>query len=138
MTPTIQALAASTGQPQQQQAASQAQGLGKDDFLKLLVGQLRNQNPMNPMGDQDFIAQMAAFSTLEQVTNLNATGQRIEEAGAVGQSLGLVGRTVSYLREDGSSGEGVVERVTFGEGGLVTLTIGEETGIPPSHIVEVR
>ncbi len=52
--------------------------LGKDDFLKLLVGQLQNQNPLDPVGDQEFMAQMAAFSTLEQVSNLSASSERLE------------------------------------------------------------
>lgn len=44
--------------------------LGKDDFLKILMTQLQNQDPMNPMQDKDFVAQMATFSTLEQITNM--------------------------------------------------------------------
>ncbi|WP_141431174.1 flagellar hook assembly protein FlgD [Bacillus sp. 03113] len=44
--------------------------LGKDDFLKILMTQLQNQDPLNPMEDKDFVAQMASFSTLEQITNM--------------------------------------------------------------------
>lgn len=54
--------------------------LGKDDFLKILMVQLQNQDPMNPMQDKDFIAQMATFSTLEQITNM---GKSFEKFAAV-------------------------------------------------------
>lgn len=47
--------------------------LGKDDFLKLLITQVQHQDPMNPASDTDFIAQMAQFSALEQMQNLNRT-----------------------------------------------------------------
>ncbi|ABW19030.1 flagellar hook assembly protein FlgD [Alkaliphilus oremlandii] len=55
------------------QEKKQTDALGKDAFLNLLVTQLKNQDPLNPMDDRDFIAQMAQFSSLEQMQNLNTT-----------------------------------------------------------------
>ena len=53
------------------------QQLGKDDFLQLLVTKMENQDPLNPMEDEDFIAQLAQFSSLEQMTNI---AKAIEES----------------------------------------------------------
>ena len=117
-------------------ASQQSPGMGKDDFLKLLVGQLRNQNPMDPSGSEDFIQQMTMFSTLEQITNVAAAGERSEAALATQQAVDLIGRNVTYVKADGSTAQGVVERVTF-DGGIPQLTIGGQTGIEPGAVTEV-
>lgn len=72
--------------------------LGKDEFLKILVTQLKTQDPLNPMSDTDFIAQMAQFSALEQMQNLNSSF-------SFSQAVGLVGKTVVANVADSITGE---------------------------------
>jgi flagellar basal-body rod modification protein FlgD len=115
---------------------AEANGLNKDQFLQLLVAQLKNQDPMSPVGSQEFMSQMAAFSTLEQVTNLAVANEEQNQMLAVNQSLSLVGHQVTYAKEGGTTTEGKVESVDFGEGGF-TLTINGESGIPAGAVTKV-
>lgn len=72
--------------------------LGKDDFLQLLTTQLKNQDPMNPMEDMDFIGQMAEFSSLEQMLNLNTSVEKINTAltnNATTQAMMFLGTNVT-------------------------------------------
>lgn len=61
--------------------------LGKDEFLKLLVTQLQNQDPLNPQEDTQFISQLAQFSSLEQMTNMSATMSNSSAYGLVGKEV---------------------------------------------------
>lgn len=73
--------------------------LGKDDFLKILMVQLQNQDPLNPMQDKDYISQMATFSSLEQMTNMNSTMQQLVTAQTSDVLLkynNLLGKEVNY------------------------------------------
>jgi flagellar basal-body rod modification protein FlgD len=68
--------------------------MGKDEFLQILVTQLRNQDPMQPMQDKEFVAQMAQFSSLEQMMNVadQMSGLR-QSAGIVAD---LIGKQVGW------------------------------------------
>ena len=66
-------------------------GLGKDDFLKILITQLTNQDPTEPMEDREFIAQMAQFSTLEQMTNLSSEFEKLGGLLQSGQAMSVLG-----------------------------------------------
>ena len=71
--------------------------MGKDDFLKLLIAQLAAQDPLDPMGAQDFSAQLAQFSGLEQMTNVNTNLELIQKLETNSQNtsaLNLIGKTV--------------------------------------------
>src|SRR3954470_9925300 len=71
--------------------------IGKDDFLKLLVGQLQHQDPMQPADDTQFIGQMAQFSQLEQETKYAQFASQIATQLGHATALSLIGRTVKYM-----------------------------------------
>ena len=110
--------------------------LSKDGFLKLFVAQLQHQDPMNPMQDQDFMGQMASFSTLEQVTNLAKANEAIATSSALSQSVGLIGRTVTWTAADKTTQTGVVEKVNQ-TGGKPTLTVSGTEGVDPTTITQI-
>jgi flagellar basal-body rod modification protein FlgD len=113
------------------------QALGKDDFLKLMVAQMKNQDPMNPSDDKDNIAQMAQFSSLEQITNLATATQQLADSMQTTQTLGLIGHTVSYQAADGTLSSGTVSAVDVA-GGKPSLTVGDAKDVDPSAVTSVR
>src|SRR5881397_3940704 len=79
-----------------------AKSLGKDDFLKLLLAQLQNQDPMKPMDDSQMIAQMAQFSALEATQTLQATIQQSSNVQTIFQAGALIGKYVQADQSDGT------------------------------------
>ncbi|MCL1930977.1 MAG: flagellar hook assembly protein FlgD [Treponema sp.] len=90
------------------------QNLGKDDFIKLLITQLSYQDPTAPMQDKEFIAQMAQFSSLEQMTNMSADFAKLTAMLSGGEASGALGKSVELLDGDRVV-QGVVKAVTRGE-----------------------
>jgi flagellar basal-body rod modification protein FlgD len=88
--------------------------MGKDEFLKILITQLSHQDPTQPMQDKEFIAQMAQFSSLEQMTNVSSEISKVAALLAKGQAVSLLGRMVEIVA--GSQVvEGVVDEVSGGD-----------------------
>ena len=75
--------------------------MGRDQFLKILLTQLQTQDPTSPVEDKEFIAQMAQFSSLEQMTNVATEFRRLNQAMISGQALGVLGRNVELATDDG-------------------------------------
>ena len=88
-------------------------GLGKQDFLKLLMAQLRNQDPLKPMEDTQMIAQMAQFSALEATQGLTSVLQQSSNMQTVIQAGSLIGKYVQAERADGTTISGAVAGVSF-------------------------
>lgn len=98
--------------------------LDKDAFLKLLVSQLKHQDPMKPMDDTSFIAEMAQFSSLEQMQNMNKLLEAQQSFGALSQASNMIGKYVQ-LQEAGENGlvvKGKVDEVRS-SGGTISVVI---------------
>ena len=87
--------------------------LGKDDFLKLLITQLSNQDPTSPMEDTQFISQMAQFSSLEQMTNMSSSFEKMASFINSSEAASTLGKTVEVDLGDTST-KGIVEGATRG------------------------
>lgn len=85
------------------------QQLGETDFLMLLITELMNQDPLDPLADRDFIAQMAQLNTLNETVDLNEGIRTVQML----QAAGLVGRSVEAIGPDGERVVGVVTEVRF-------------------------
>ena len=94
--------------------------LGKDDFLRILITQLQNQNPISPIDDKEFIAQMAQFSSLEQMTNLSNDFAKLASSIHSNRGLELLGRTVE-INDNGARINGVVSHVSLGDNPAVRV-----------------
>lgn len=101
----------------------------KDLFLKLMVEQLKQQDPMNPTDGNQWLSQMAQFNSVEQLTNIVA-------GNAQNQAVGLLGKTVSY-QDNGALAQGIVEKVSMTTSGA-TLTVDGHPGILLSSLSEVQ
>lgn len=115
--------------------------LGKDDFLKILMTQLQNQDPLNPMKDQDFIAQMATFSSLEQMTNLNSSMEKFINTTVQSQFLqasSMIGRTVTFLDDQNNENTAVVKSVSVKDGNIsFQLNDTNQTSITSGQITKI-
>ena len=76
-------------------------GLGKDEFLRLLVTEMRYQTPLDPADQKEFIAQMAQFASLEQMQNLNSNLTTLAEMQLIAQASALIGRVVEATTKEG-------------------------------------
>jgi len=97
------------------------------DYMKLLVTQLQNQNPLEPLDNKDMTAQLAQFSQLQQIEGLNTSFGKMLESVQRTYASSLIGREVSFkaTTADGSieTATGDVEEVTIGNAGQIILTV---------------
>ena len=103
--------------------------MGQDQFLQLLIAQLKNQDPMDPVSQEDSIAQLAQFSTLEGIEKLNANFSSFMKLQSLSQGANLVGKNVEWLDKDGLRQQGVVESISVKDGELELKVDGKQVPI---------
>jgi len=90
--------------------------LSEADFMKLLVTQLRNQDPTKPLEDKEFITQMTQLTSLKQLNEMISTMQTFSKELAFTRTLGLVNKWVVYDQGDGKTAQGLVESIRVKNG----------------------
>ncbi|WAA13600.1 flagellar hook assembly protein FlgD [Fervidibacillus halotolerans] len=132
----------------QQDKRTPTNTIGKDTFLKLLMAQLQNQDPLNPLEDKDFIAQMATFTSVEQLMDMKESLNSLLQAEKNDQQvnyLQLIGKEVlwhkvSYNEEKEpiiEEGKGVISTISFAED-TPRFYLEDGTELSPSNVSEVH
>ncbi|MGO4573399.1 flagellar hook assembly protein FlgD [Microvirga sp. 2TAF3] len=115
-----------TGLPTQRSTNSKAPAptLGYDNFLQLLLTQMKNQDPTAPMESTEYMAQLATFSQVEQQTKTNSKLDALLSASALGQANSVIGRTITSA--DGTVSGEVKSVKIYDDGIMATLTNGKD------------
>ncbi|WP_159884392.1 flagellar hook assembly protein FlgD [Paenibacillus puerhi] len=119
------------------EANKDANNLGKDQFLKILITQLKHQDPTQPLQDKEFIAQMAQFTSVEQLTNMATEMKLLRQS--LGFASGLIGKEISWSYEDNDgtshTRKGIVESITVKKGEQFAKVNGEDISL--EHISQI-
>jgi flagellar basal-body rod modification protein FlgD len=131
--------AISTPTTENQQVQRDGSSLDKDSFLKILVGELQNMDPMSSSNQDptETVSQMTQYSILEQLTNLSGSSSDTLSAQKQTQALALLGKTVSYTDSNGGDASGLVKKVDFGSDGSTQLTLDSGIQITPGDVLGV-
>lgn len=121
--------------------ANRITGVGVEDFLRILLTQLNFQDPLKPIDNQEFIAQLAQFTNLEQTRQLSDKIDSLLTIQAANQSVGLIGKTVEIAGTNATS-VGTVTTIDFRQGEpLLTVRLANNsflTDVRLSSITLVR
>lgn len=113
------------------------EGLGKEDFLKLLVTQLQNQDPLEPMDNKDLVLQLSTFSTLEQTQNLNENFSAFLGISNMSTAGSMIGKEVSFYDAENEMQltSGTVEKVIVDSNQVALEVDGKQ--VPLSFITSI-
>ena len=106
----------------------------REDFLKLFVTQLRHQSPLDPLKGHEFVAQLAQFTSLEQLTNLNTSFSDMLKFQQLFEGGELIGKNATYLSSEGES-QGVISGIKLNDGAIAAVIQNKE--IPISNLTGI-
>lgn len=107
-----------------------------NSFLKLLIAQMKNQDPTQPMDSTQYVAQLATFSQVEQSMQANTKLDQILQASSLSQATSLIGHSISSLDGEVS---GIVKEVrVFSDGMVAVLESGEQVLVGPGISITAR
>ncbi|RTE94379.1 MULTISPECIES: flagellar hook assembly protein FlgD [Bradyrhizobium] len=101
-------------------------------FLQLLIAEMKNQDPTNPMDTSQYMSQFAQLSTVEQAMQTNSKLDALLSSQSLSQANGLIGKTVSFTDSTGASFSGKVVSVAINsDGSIATLQDGTKVAVGP-------
>lgn len=100
--------------------------IGQDQFMQLLVAQMKSQNPLDPTSNQEFLGQLAQFSTLSGIETLNSNFSQLLKLQDLTQGSNLIGKQVAYMNSNNQAANGVVQSVGVINGNL-QVQVGNDT-----------
>ena len=107
--------------------------LGQDAFFKLLMAQMKNQNPLEPVNATDFVGQLSQFSTVQGIQQMNANFSNLLALQGMSQGAALIGKSISYDAGNGALAKGKVDSVAIDATGKMQLMVGK-IAVPLSHV----
>ncbi len=121
------------GETQPASTVGGPQTVDYETFLKLLVAQMRNQDPTSPMESTDYVAQLATFSQVEQSIQMNKKLDEMMQANSLSQASGLIGKEIESM--DGAV-KGIVRQVELYTDGIVAvLDNGDKVAMTPGVVI---
>ncbi len=117
-------------------ATNAVSAINQDQFLQLLIAQLQNQDPLNPITDQQFINQLTALNTVQGIQSLNASFAQMLQLQQLTQGTSLIGRQVEYTPTGGEATTGVVSALAVQDGTFVLSVGADQVGL--DQITAVR
>lgn len=112
--------------------------LDQEDFIKLFLTELTYQDPLEPLNNREFLAQMAQFANLEQTRQANENMENLLAVSAANQALGLIGKQVQVSTEGGNSSGSVTSVLFSPSGALLTVLLGNGSLLTDVKLSQVQ